>query len=130
MSAEKLKSLSAFSISLSLHLPISLFPLSPPLSPPPSPSPSSRYVRREKEIADTKRELAESENVRHRQLADHLKTQLTEAKEQFVEVTEAAKAQSETVAQHAEILAKVHTLDTSLQGLHKEMKSSKKGLSA
>ena len=64
-------------------------------------------MRREKEIADTKRELAESENVRHRQLADHLKTQLTEAKEQLVEVTEAAKAQSETAAQHAEILAKV-----------------------
>ena len=55
-----------------------------------------QVVRREKEIADTKRELAESENVRHRQLADHLKTQLTEAKEQLVEVTEAAKAQSET----------------------------------
>ena len=49
--------------------------------------------------------------MRHRQLADHLKTQLTEAKEQLFEVTEAAKlrAQSETAAQHAEILAKVRT---------------------
>ena len=60
-------------------------------------------------MADTKRELAESENVRLRQLADRLKTQLTEAKEQVVEVTEAAKAQSETAAQRAEILTKVRT---------------------
>ena len=52
--------------------------------------------------------------MRHRQLADHLKTQLTEAKEQLVEVTEAAKVQSETAAQHAEILAKVHTFDGSM----------------
>ena len=49
--------------------------------------------------------------MRHRQLADHLKTQLTEAKEQLVEVTVAAKAQTETAAQHAEILAKVRTFD-------------------
>ena len=52
--------------------------------------------------------------MRHRQQADHLKTQLTEAKEQLIEVTEAAKAQSETAAQHAEILAKVRTFDGSM----------------
>ena len=57
--------------------------------------------------------------MRHRQLADHLKTQLTEAKEQLVEVTEAAKAQSETAAQHAEILAKVHIFHRAIQDLHK-----------
>ena len=52
--------------------------------------------------------------MRHRQLANHLETQLTEAKEQLIEVTEAAKAQSETAAQHAEILAKVCTFDGSM----------------
>ena len=82
-------------------------PLHPPPPPPPPPPLFPRYIRREKEIADTKRELAESENVRHRQLADHLKSQLAEARDQLSEVTEAARSHTETAAQHAEILAKV-----------------------
>ena len=66
-----------------------------------------RYVRREKEIAQTKRELAESENTRNQQLVEHLQRQLTEAQDQLREVGEAARVHSETAAQHAEILSKV-----------------------
>lgn len=66
-----------------------------------------RYVRREKEIAETKRDLAESENTRHKQLVKHLQRQLGEAKQQLSEVNEAARLHSETEVQHAEILKKV-----------------------
>ena len=66
-----------------------------------------RYVRREKEIAETKRDLADSENTRHKQLVEHLQRQLSEAKQQLSEVNEAARLHSETEAQHAEILKKV-----------------------
>ena len=66
-----------------------------------------RYVRREKEIAETKRELADSENTRHKQLVEHLQRHLSEVKQQLSEVNEAARLHSETDAQHAEILKKV-----------------------
>ena len=66
-----------------------------------------RYVRREKDIAETKRELAESENARHMQLVEQLQRQLSEARQQLSEVNEAAKLHSETDVQHAEILKKV-----------------------
>ena len=66
-----------------------------------------RYVRREKSIADAKRELAEVENLRHKQLAEHLQRQLEETKGQLKEVSEAAKSQAVTNAQHNEIRAKV-----------------------
>ena len=72
-----------------------------------TPTLTHRYVRREKEIAETKRELAESENTRHKQLVEHLQRQLTEAKQQLNEVNEAARLHSETDVQHAEILKKV-----------------------
>ena len=67
-----------------------------------------RYVRREKDIAETKRELAESENIRHKQLVEHLQRQLTEVKQQLSEVNEAARLHSETDVQHAELLKKVN----------------------
>ena len=66
-----------------------------------------RYVRRERSIADTKREIAEAENMHNKQLVEHLQRQLQETKEELKEVSEAAKSQAVTNAQHAEILAKV-----------------------
>ena len=69
-----------------------------------------RYVRREKNIADTKREIAEAENLRNKQLAEHLQRQLQETKEELKEVSAAAKSQAVTNAQHSEILAKVKAL--------------------
>lgn len=64
-------------------------------------------MRREKEIAVTKQELAEAENTRHKQQVELLQRQLSEARTELQEVTEAARLQSETAAQHADVLAKV-----------------------
>ena len=66
-----------------------------------------RFVRREKDIAETKRELAETENQRHRRLSEQLQRQLDETREQLKQVEAAAKTHSMTSTQHAEILAKV-----------------------
>ena len=66
-----------------------------------------RFTRREREIAETKRELAESESLRHGQRVGHLERQLREVEEALRQSEEAAKLQSETASQHAEILAKV-----------------------
>lgn len=75
-----------------------------------------RYVRREKEIAETKRELAESESSRYHQLSEHLQRQLDEARAELKEITEAAKLQSETATQHAEVLEKVGMEDGEREG--------------
>lgn len=66
-----------------------------------------RYVRREKEIAVTKQELAESESLRCQQEARQLERELREAQQQLRETSEAARHQTKTAAEHAEVLAKV-----------------------
>ena len=79
-------------------------------SPPPllrSLPPSSRYVRREKEIAETRCGLAESKSLRHGQRACLAEQRLQEVEEELRETREAAMSQQETATQHAEILAKV-----------------------
>ena len=71
---------------------------------------SSRYIRREKEIATTKQEMAESENNHQKQLVERLQRKLSEAESQLKELSEAAQLHSESAAQHDEILAKVREL--------------------
>lgn len=74
------------------------------------PSPQSlptRYVRREKEIASTRRELAESENLRYKQQLESTQRQLTSTKEELKELYQSVSSQSATAAQHAELLKKV-----------------------
>ena len=50
-----------------------------------------RFVRREKEIAETKREMSESECIRLRQRADHLQRKLMDTEQQLQELSEAAR---------------------------------------
>jgi transcription initiation factor TFIIIB Brf1 subunit/transcription initiation factor TFIIB len=66
-----------------------------------------RYVRREKEIAETQRGLAEGENLRHKQLLESTKRQLATAESELKELCEKASSQSVTSEQHAAILKKV-----------------------
>ena len=66
-----------------------------------------KFVRRERDISNTRREILESESVRQTQLIAHLERQLGEARAELREVSDAAKSQTETAAQHAEVLAKV-----------------------
>lgn len=64
-------------------------------------------MRREKEIAETRRELAEGENLRNKQLLESAKRQLASTQEELKELCEKASSHSVTSAQHAEILKKV-----------------------
>lgn len=68
---------------------------------------SARYVRREKEIAETRRELAEGENLRHKQLLESVRRQLVSTQAEMKELCENASSQTLTATQHAEILKKV-----------------------
>lgn len=68
-----------------------------------------RYVRREREIAVTRQELAESESLRCQQEARQLERELREARQQLRETSEAARLQTKTAAEHAEVLAKVRS---------------------
>ena len=69
-----------------------------------------RYVRREKDIAETKRELAESENVRQKQLLESTQRQLATVQAELDELCQNAASQNVTAAKHAEILKKVRTI--------------------
>ncbi len=66
-----------------------------------------RYVRREKEIAEARRELAESDNMQHKQLLESAQRQLGNAQSELKELSESASSQRTTAAQHADILKKV-----------------------
>ena len=66
-----------------------------------------RFARREREIAETKRELAESESLRYSQRAELLGRRLREVETRLRESEDAAEAERQTASQHAEILAKV-----------------------
>lgn len=68
-----------------------------------------RYVRREKEIAETRRELAEAENLQHKQVLGSTQRQLATAQSELKELCDNASSQQVTAAQHAEILKKVRT---------------------
>ena len=66
-----------------------------------------RYVRREKEIAEARRELAESDNMQHKQLLESTQRQLLTAQAELKDLSENASNQRATAAQHADILKKV-----------------------
>ena len=66
-----------------------------------------RFTRREREIAETKRELAESESLRRGQRVELLERRVREVEGELRERVESEKAERETAVQHAEILAKV-----------------------
>ena len=77
-----------------------------------------RFVRREREIATTKQEMAESENTRHKQQAEHLQRQLSTAQAGLAELTEAAQLHSESTVQHTEMLTKVGVVNGDQRALH------------
>lgn len=66
-------------------------------------------MRREKEIAETRRELAEAENLQHKQVLGSTQRQLATAQSELKELCDNASSQQVTAAQHAEILKKVRT---------------------
>ena len=70
-----------------------------------------RHIRRDKEIVETKYELAESERSRLSESCNRFESELEETRTALAGEQEALRAQSETVAQHSELLEKVNTLN-------------------
>lgn len=75
-------------------------------------------MRREKEIAETRRELAEAENLQHKQVLGSTQRQLATAQSELKELCDNASSQQVTAAQHAEILKKVRT---TVMAMHVEL---------
>ena len=70
-----------------------------------------RHIRREKEIVETKFELAESERSRLSESCHRFESELEETRTALAGEQEALRAQAETVAQHFQLLEKVNTLN-------------------
>ena len=66
-----------------------------------------RYVRREKELAETHRKLAEADNLRHKQLLESTQKQLSNVQAELKELCDSATSRAQTAAERAEILQKV-----------------------
>ena len=70
-----------------------------------------RHIRIDKEIVETKYELAESERSRLSESCNRFESELEETRTALAGEQEALRVQSETVAQHSELLEKVNTLN-------------------
>ena len=66
-----------------------------------------RYIRREKQISDTKMELAQSQKIRLQESCDHLQRKLTDTEKMLAEERERNTMNMKSAEEHATILAKV-----------------------
>ena len=67
-------------------------------------------MRREKEIAETCRKLAEADNLRHKQLLEVSERQLASVQAELKELCDTASSRAQTAAEHSEILKKVSSM--------------------
>ncbi|XP_022089783.1 nucleoprotein TPR-like isoform X2 [Acanthaster planci] len=70
-----------------------------------------KFLRREKEIAETRSELAQSEGLRLKQRCEHLERQYEEAHRNLTGERERTQVMAQTTAKHQELLKKVETLN-------------------
>ncbi|XP_038056577.1 nucleoprotein TPR-like [Patiria miniata] len=70
-----------------------------------------KFLRREKEIAETRSELAQSETLRLKQRCEHLERQYEEAHRNLTGERERTQVMAQTTAKHQELLKKVETLN-------------------
>ena len=71
----------------------------------------NRFVRREKEISETKCELSQSESIRFQQRCEYLEGQIEELQKNITEQRTQSEVDTQTAAQHAEIMEKVEKLN-------------------
>lgn len=70
-----------------------------------------RFVRREKEISETKCELSQSESIRYQQRCEYLEGQIQDLQKNISEQRTQSEVDSQTAAQHAEVMEKVQKLN-------------------
>ncbi|KAM9848441.1 translocated promoter region b, nuclear basket protein [Aulostomus maculatus] len=69
-----------------------------------------RFVRREKEIAESRFEVAQGETLRHRLRVEHLERELKEVQDSLSAARERMQVTSKTLAQHDELMKKTETM--------------------
>ncbi|XP_015270736.1 PREDICTED: nucleoprotein TPR isoform X2 [Gekko japonicus] len=74
-----------------------------------------RFIRREKEIAETRFEVAQVESLRYRQRVEHLERELQELQESLNAEREKVQVTARTVAQHEELMKKTETMNVLIE---------------
>uniref|UniRef100_A0A3Q3AM97 Nucleoprotein TPR n=1 Tax=Kryptolebias marmoratus TaxID=37003 RepID=A0A3Q3AM97_KRYMA len=69
------------------------------------------FVRREKEIAESRFEMAQEESLRHRLRVAHLEQELKEAQDSLAAARERMQVTAKTLAQHDELMKKTETMN-------------------
>uniref|UniRef100_A0AAR2KP16 Nucleoprotein TPR n=1 Tax=Pygocentrus nattereri TaxID=42514 RepID=A0AAR2KP16_PYGNA len=70
-----------------------------------------RFVRREKEIAESRFEVAQGETLRHRLRVEHLERELKEVQDSLSAERERMQVTAKTLAQHDELMKKTETMN-------------------
>ncbi|KAM4574038.1 translocated promoter region b, nuclear basket protein isoform 1-T1 [Fundulus diaphanus] len=70
-----------------------------------------RFVRREKEIAESRFEVAQGESLRHRLRVEHLERELKEAQDSLTATRERMQVTAKTLTQHDELMKKTETMN-------------------
>uniref|UniRef100_A0A8U8ASR8 Nucleoprotein TPR n=1 Tax=Geospiza parvula TaxID=87175 RepID=A0A8U8ASR8_GEOPR len=70
-----------------------------------------RFIRREKEIAETRFEVAQVESLRYRQRVEHLERELQELQDSLNAEREKVQVTAKTIAQHEELMKKTETMN-------------------
>ncbi|XP_077991395.1 nucleoprotein TPR-like [Glandiceps talaboti] len=70
-----------------------------------------RFIRREKDIAEAKCEVAQAESIRHKQKCEHLEKQLEETHGNLQEERERSQVSAKAAAQHQDLMQKIETLN-------------------
>ncbi|XP_064845440.1 nucleoprotein TPR-like isoform X2 [Oncorhynchus masou masou] len=74
-----------------------------------------RFVRREKEIAESRFEVAQGESLCHRLRVEHLERELRELQESFSAERERMQVTAKTLAQHDELMKKTETMSVLME---------------
>ncbi|TNN35649.1 Nucleoprotein TPR [Liparis tanakae] len=69
-----------------------------------------RFVRREKEISESRFEVAQGESLRHRLRVEHLERELKEVQDSLSAAKERMQVTAKTLAQHDELMKKTETM--------------------
>ncbi|XP_043074929.1 LOW QUALITY PROTEIN: translocated promoter region b, nuclear basket protein [Puntigrus tetrazona] len=86
-----------------------------------------RFVRREKEIAESRFEVVQGESLRHRLRVEHLERELKDVQEILNAEREKMQVTAKTLAQHDELMKKTETMNV-LMETNKMLREEKKKL--
>ncbi|XP_046905447.1 translocated promoter region b, nuclear basket protein isoform X1 [Hypomesus transpacificus] len=74
-----------------------------------------RFVRREKEIAESRFEVAQGESLRHRLRVEHLERELKEMQDSLTAERERMQVTAKTLSQHDELMKKTETMSVLME---------------